>query len=638
MSIDNNLNRDALVVGICQYDDPSLNLEQLETLVNQAERLAHLLETKGGFKVKRLPCTPEMHLNLKDRVERRDLENAIENLFYPSDQSSTGVALFFFVGHGLSKETKVSKESFLATSEVDDKNVHGIPYQWLAKILCDSSVKQQIVFIETCHSGAFLEAIKEEKEKGGFKNKDTCFITSSRGHEEAIAQSVLIADLLEILTHNNINNYTLDTGLKQRDNQRQKEGHQGWQRPQIKNEGTPILITEKAHHENDKVEVVNKNKLMPLLIILLLIFVIIFVSNIFSLKNDQKNISPASENKIILPSTTIIGSATNPQAILLIEEMGEIAKESISKINQHTIEPKTIIKPFVPFTSQIKLLKASGVVINKPTQKAEWIAKFNLPMEYGTYNVIVSSPTNQYVAEKEKERLSKEYPYVNFTLHNTENNERKNKRLAIYIGHGLTQEQAKKLVSWARKVGIAKDAYFVIQDIWNKPSLIASLERDTSTQNIWNTPSSPEAIEKPIQTNPIEIIEGTSNKLPLISEDFPTIRELWKKMYHRPLQPNTWNVIVKSIRVKSNNKDKANEESQYNISKLSQTYLNVYFDSYITKDGKGKYLHFVIYIGSGLTQAEAKKLELWAIEKGIASDAFIYKNNDEHQEDDSEEN
>ncbi|OQW91731.1 MAG: hypothetical protein BWK78_03730 [Thiotrichaceae bacterium IS1] len=53
----NPLNRDALVVGICQYGDLPMSA-QLDTLAKQAEQLAQLLETQGGFKVTRLPCAP----------------------------------------------------------------------------------------------------------------------------------------------------------------------------------------------------------------------------------------------------------------------------------------------------------------------------------------------------------------------------------------------------------------------------------------------------------------------------------------------------------------------------------------------------------------------------------------------------
>ncbi|HBW56277.1 MAG TPA: hypothetical protein DEF27_00130 [Oscillatoriales bacterium UBA8482] len=47
------MNRQALVVGINRYPD----LENLKRPAFDAEAIAHLLETYGGFKVRRLPVT-----------------------------------------------------------------------------------------------------------------------------------------------------------------------------------------------------------------------------------------------------------------------------------------------------------------------------------------------------------------------------------------------------------------------------------------------------------------------------------------------------------------------------------------------------------------------------------------------------
>jgi formylglycine-generating enzyme required for sulfatase activity len=240
MSID--LNRDALVVGICQYDSLRISKE-LTNLSEQAEQLAQLLETQGGFKVKRLPCTAEMCLDLKESVTSLELKKAIEQLFYPSDQLSTQTALLFFAGHGLRKPNyigdRIFYDGFLATSEADNKSVYGVSYQWLAKILCNSPIKKQIVFIEACHSGAFLEAIKEEMQKSCFKDKDICLITSSRAHEESLANGLLTQDLLDILKNQNI---TTDLLIKEL-NKKEKQPNRGSQRFQMKTQGKSIALT-----------------------------------------------------------------------------------------------------------------------------------------------------------------------------------------------------------------------------------------------------------------------------------------------------------------------------------------------------------------------------------------------------------
>lgn len=188
----NNSNRDALVVGICQYDDLLMS-DQLTTLAKQAEQLAQLLENQGGFKVSRLPQTADLKLDLKRRVTLPELEKAIEKLLFPPKESPTQTALLFFAGHGLVKETKLGKEGFLATSEADGKSVYGISLKWLRDLLRKSPVKQQIVFLEACHSGAFFSDFQADKEH------DYCFVTSARANEEALAEGLLTKALLEIL-------------------------------------------------------------------------------------------------------------------------------------------------------------------------------------------------------------------------------------------------------------------------------------------------------------------------------------------------------------------------------------------------------------------------------------------------------
>jgi len=192
--------RDALVVGICNYeylnDDENgstdLNkIKKINTLAEQARKLADLLETQGGFKVTRLPST-----DLNEKVDLPVLEQAIEKLLFPPKESPTQTALLFFAGHGLVKETKLGKEGFLATSEVDGKTVYGFSLKDLRELLQRSSVKQLIVFLESCYSGELLTDFEEV-----FKDDshDICFVTSARAHEPALAEGLLVEALLETL-------------------------------------------------------------------------------------------------------------------------------------------------------------------------------------------------------------------------------------------------------------------------------------------------------------------------------------------------------------------------------------------------------------------------------------------------------
>jgi WD40 repeat protein len=231
----NLLNRDALVVGICQYDDLLMS-PQLDTLAEQAEQLAQLLEQQGGFKVKRLPSTAEKTLDLKVRVTLPELEQAIEQLFYPPKESPTQIALLFFAGHGLVKSSRLGTEGFLATSEADGKSIHGLSLKTLRKLLRNSPVKQQIVFLEACHSGEFFNDFQTDKEH------DYCLITSARAHETALAEGLLTQALLDLLNCSKYSEGYITSNLLIRGLQEKESVTPGWQRFQWRNHGRKIVL------------------------------------------------------------------------------------------------------------------------------------------------------------------------------------------------------------------------------------------------------------------------------------------------------------------------------------------------------------------------------------------------------------
>lgn len=234
----NNLNRDALVVGICQYSDSNLPMsEKLETLVQSAEKLAQLLETQGGFKVRRLPCAADLTLDLTRQVTLFELEQAIEKLLYSAEESPTQTALLFFAGHGLSKTSPLGIEGFLATSEADGRSVHGFSLKTLREWLCQSPVKQQVVFLEACHSGAFFTGFQIDKKH------DYCFVTSARANEEALADGLLIQALLESLDCKKrlIDCITSDMLIDYL--QKIEENNGGWQRFVYKTHGESIRLS-----------------------------------------------------------------------------------------------------------------------------------------------------------------------------------------------------------------------------------------------------------------------------------------------------------------------------------------------------------------------------------------------------------
>jgi len=239
--------RDALVIGIGKYTD--LTPRELPELVNDAEKIAQLLETKGGFRVRRLPATQpddKEFIDPEQTVIADELKSAIEQLLMPKSEHLPTTALLFFAGHGLLKEIKEShSEGFLATSEANPaEDEWGISLQWLRELLEKSPIPQQIVWLDACYSGLFQTVKILETSK--VLDHERCFITSARAHEEAYAVGVLTNALLETLDYTKqlnpwVDHLTLIEWLKVKN-----QTAAGSQRFVFANTDKPIILTNKA--------------------------------------------------------------------------------------------------------------------------------------------------------------------------------------------------------------------------------------------------------------------------------------------------------------------------------------------------------------------------------------------------------
>lgn len=182
--------RQALVVGINRYpflkNSVTSEASHLRTPAVYAEAIAHLLETFGDFAVHRLPAKQGVkEVDPKKSLRTADLQAAIRQLFCPQGNSIPDTALLFFAGHGLRRNQDGETEGFLATSEASPrKNLWGISLKWLRQVLQESRVRQQIIWLDCCHSGEllnFTEAELGEYEKG----RDRCLIVASRDFQVA---------------------------------------------------------------------------------------------------------------------------------------------------------------------------------------------------------------------------------------------------------------------------------------------------------------------------------------------------------------------------------------------------------------------------------------------------------------------
>ena len=148
------MSRDALVVGINNYKSDVL--PDLNAPYHDAEAIATRLENDGDFKVWRMPeaidrKTNKPFIGKTLNVSLSQLQAALVKLFKPDGDYIPETAFFYFSGHGVRQNLGIA-EGFLATSDVySEKNFNGLSLQWLRRLLQESLVRQQIIWLDCCH-------------------------------------------------------------------------------------------------------------------------------------------------------------------------------------------------------------------------------------------------------------------------------------------------------------------------------------------------------------------------------------------------------------------------------------------------------------------------------------------------------
>jgi len=239
------MSRNALVVGINSYQ----RLNPLKTPAEDAEAVARMLERHGDFHVLRLhavkdEANPSGRMSRKAPVSQAQLEDALVQLFTPEGRNIPDTALLFFSGHGLRRDRRVYHEGYLSVSEADRNEKWGISLQWLRRLLEESPVKQQIIWLDCCHAGELLNFDEANPGSRGAV-RDRCFIAASREYEAAYEETsekhgLLTAALLSALDPvrqaGEVTNYAVCDYLS---------GHlrSTIQQPVFTNFGGPIFLT-----------------------------------------------------------------------------------------------------------------------------------------------------------------------------------------------------------------------------------------------------------------------------------------------------------------------------------------------------------------------------------------------------------
>ena len=165
--------RKALIVGVDYYE----HAPQLYGCVNDAYNVKSVLDRHAdgtiNFGTNLLAAT-----NSQSMITRKDLKDNVSELF--NDDSE--IALFYFSGHGYLESTG----GFLITSDCEEGD-DGVSMNELLTIANNSSSRNKIIIIDSCHSGQFgTPDIRDDK---AILSEGITILTASSAVQYAMEQN-----------------------------------------------------------------------------------------------------------------------------------------------------------------------------------------------------------------------------------------------------------------------------------------------------------------------------------------------------------------------------------------------------------------------------------------------------------------
>lgn len=242
--------RKALVIGVDQYKQPIIRPQYS---LKDAEEIARLLRTFGDFDEIRvlLNGVEQSETNLGEK-EPEDLKNSIRELFNPQDHT-TDTALLYFSGNGVGifgAEGLANQKGDLLLDDPESADddpesaesslkpeFRSISLEWLHDLLQESSVKHQIVWLDSDFSDRFISLFSSSSTDSKF---DRCLIAATSSYAvESSGHGALTTALLQCLNpvrqvKDSIDSSSLKASLEKTFN---------WPIALLKNIGDPISLT-----------------------------------------------------------------------------------------------------------------------------------------------------------------------------------------------------------------------------------------------------------------------------------------------------------------------------------------------------------------------------------------------------------